>query len=388
MGPSLPGMTQHDSKGPLEGVKVVQIASLAPGPFAACLLADMGADVVRVDRLGPAPRLSSDLLGRGQRSICVDLKHADAAPLVLKLVEEADLLIEGFRPGVMERLGLGPDVCLERNPALVYGRMTGYGQEGPLAQAAGHDINYISLSGVLAMVGRAGQPPTPPLNLVGDFGGGGMLLAFGLVCALFEARRSGRGQVVDAAMVDGSAMLMLPFFGGSRSSTPHERGTNLLDSGAPFYDAYETADGRWVSVGAIEPAFYDELVARMGLDRETLPHQMDSGTWPALKEHFARVFRTRTRDEWCEVFEGSDGCFAPVLELAEAAAHPHNVARHAFVEIDGVGQPAPAPRLSVTPGQVHRPPPKPGQHTEEILAEWGGLSKQEVSALRRLGAVG
>jgi alpha-methylacyl-CoA racemase len=381
-------MTQNLNKGPLQGVKVVQVASLAPGPFAACLLADMGADVVRVDRVGPGSKLSSDLLGRGQRSLCVDLKHPDGAPLVLSLIEQADLLIEGFRPGVMERLGLGPDACLDRNPALVYGRMTGFGQDGPLAQAAGHDINYIALSGVLGRVGRAGHPPTPPLNLVGDFGGGGMLLAFGLVCALFEARSSGRGQVVDAAMVDGSAMLMLPFFAGGRRSTPYERGKTLLDSGAPFYDAYETADGRWVSVGAIEPAFYDELVTKMGLDRATLPEQMDSSTWPALKEHFARVFRTRTRDEWCEILEGSDACFAPVLGLEEVAAHPHNAARHAFVEVDGLAQPAPAPRFSETPGGIHRPPPKPGQHTNEILADWAGLSDEDISALRRLGAVG
>jgi len=381
-------MSPIDSKGPLDGVKVVQIASLAPGPFAACLLADMGADVVRVDRLGPASKLTADLLGRGQRSLCVDLKHSDGPPTVLKLIEGADLLIEGFRPGVMERLGLGPDLCLDRNPALVYGRMTGYGQDGPLSQAAGHDINYISLSGTLSMVGRAGQPPTPPLNLVGDFGGGGMFLAFGLVCALFEARRSGRGQVVDASMVEGSAMLMLPFFGGPRRSEPHPRGTNLLDSGAPFYDAYETADGQWVSVGAIEPQFYDELVTKMGLDRETLPVQMDPSTWPALKEHFARVFRTRTRDEWCQIFEGSDACFAPVLNLVEAAGHPHNTARRAFIQVEGVDQPAPAPRFSVTPGGVHRAPPKPGQHTDEILAEWGGFSDGEISALRRLGAVG
>jgi alpha-methylacyl-CoA racemase len=381
-------MSQNVNRGPLQGVKVVQIASLAPGPFAACLLADMGADVVRVDRLGPGPKLSSDLMGRGQRSVCVDLKHPDGAPTVLRLVEPADLLIEGFRPGVMERLGLGPDVCLDRNPALVFGRMTGFGQEGPLAQAAGHDINYISLSGALGMVGRADQPPTPPLSLVGDFGGGGMFLAFGLVCALFEARQSGRGQVVDAAMVDGSAMLMLPFFAGARRSTPSERGTNLLDSGAPFYDAYETADGRWVSVGAIEPAFYDELVTKMGLDRETLPPQMDSSTWPALKEHFARVFRTRTRDEWCEILEGSDACFAPVLDLGEVPTHPHNVARQAFLEMDGLVQPAPAPRFSETPGGIHRSSPKPGQHTDEILREWAGLSDQDISALRRVGAVG
>jgi alpha-methylacyl-CoA racemase len=389
---SLPDVTGADDEvraGPLEGVKVVEIASLAPGPFAACLLADMGADVVRIDRLGASPRFASDLLGRGRRSVAVDLKHPDATAVVMGLVDRADLLIEGFRPGVMERLGLGPDACLPRNPALVYGRMTGYGQDGPLAGAAGHDINYIALSGVLGMVGRAHQPPTPPLNLVGDFGGGAMFLAFGLVCALFEARRSGRGQVVDAAMVDGSSMLMLPFFGARPSGlTAWERGSNLLDSGAPFYDAYETSDGRWISVGAIEPQFYAELVSTMGLDAETLPAQMDVATWPDMKARFAEVFRTRTRDEWVEAFAGRDACFAPVLDLAEVDAHPHSSARQAYVEVGGVVQPAPAPRFSVTPGRVRLPPPRPGEHTDEVLSEWAGLTPSDIAGLRSSRAVG
>jgi alpha-methylacyl-CoA racemase len=372
-------------KGPLEGVRVLQIASLAPGPFAACMLADAGADVVRVDRLEGPPALGSPLLARGQRSIAVDLKHPDGVALVLDLVESCDAIVEGFRPGVMERLGLGPDQCLDRKPALVYGRMTGFGQDGPLAKAAGHDINYIALSGVLGRIGRFGQPPTPPLNLVGDFGGGGMLLAFGLVCALMSARRTGVGQVVDAAMVDGSALLMLPFFGGR--DTPTTRGTNLLDSGAPFYDAYETADGKWVSVGAIEPQFYGELLAGLGIDPDSLPQQMDSGSWPATKELFAGIFRTRTRDEWCEVFEGSDACFAPVLELSEVDEHPHSSARAAFVEIGGTVQPAPAPRFSGTPGSVRAGPPRSGEHTEEVLAEWAGIGGERLEALRSAGAI-
>jgi alpha-methylacyl-CoA racemase len=383
------GADDGERTGPLEGVKVVEIASLAPGPFAGCLLADMGADVVRIDRLGVSPRFASDLLGRGRRSVAVDLKHPDGTAAVMGLVDRSDLLIEGFRPGVMERLGLGPDACLLRNPALVYGRMTGYGQDGPLAGAAGHDINYIALSGVLGMVGRAHQPPTPPLNLVGDFGGGGMFLAFGLVCALFEARRSGQGQVVDAAMVDGSAMLMLPFFGTRPSGlTGRERGTNLLDSGAPFYDAYETSDERWVSVGAIEPQFYAELVETMGLDPETLPAQMDVATWPDMKARFAEVFRTRTRDEWCEAFAGRDACFAPVLDLSEVDGNPHSSARQAYVEVGGVVQPAPAPRFSITPGRVRLPPPRPGEHTDEVLSEWAGLTPSDIAGLRRSGAVG
>jgi len=295
---------------------------------------------------------------------------------------------------VMERLGLGPDVCLERNPALVYGRITGFGQDGPLARAAGHDINYIALAGVLGRIGRRDQPPTPPLNLIGDFGGGGMLLAFGLLCGLLEARATGRGQVVDAAMIDGSALLMLPFFGGRRRGAEGsgggwgERGTNLLDSGAPFYDAYETADGKWVSVGAIEPQFFAELVRRLGLDPADLRPQMEQEGWEETRARFAEVFRQRTRDEWCAALEGSDACFSPVLGLDEVDSHPHNAARSGFPELDGVVQPAPAPRLSVTPGAVRRPPPAAGQHTDEVLAEWAGLDPGEIEKLRAAGAVG
>ena len=376
------------SPGPLAAVRVVEIASLAPGPFAACMLADMGADIVRVDRLGAGPMFGSDLLGRGRRSLAADLKHPDGAATVLRLIESADVLIEGFRPGVMERLGLGPEACLARNGRLVYGRMTGYGQDGPWARAAGHDINYISIIGALGMIGRADQPPTPPLNLVGDFGGGGMVLAFGVACALFEAQRSGRGQVVDAAMVDGSAMLMLPFFGSRAGATGAGRGTNLLDSGAPFYDAYETADGRWVSVGAIEPQFYAELLEKLRLDPHELPAQMDESSWPEVKTRFAEAFQGRTRDEWCEIFEGSDACFAPVLDLDEVEDHPHNRARRAYIEVDGVVQPAPAPRLSVTPGSVQRRPPKSGEHTDAVLAEWLGLGPADIAALRESGAIG
>jgi alpha-methylacyl-CoA racemase len=380
-------------EGPLRGVRVVEIASLAPGPFAGCLLADMGADVVRVDRreaVGVDP--GGQLLGRGRRSLAADLKNPDGVETVLRLVDGADLLIEGFRPGVMERLGLGPDVCLERNPALVYGRITGFGQDGPLARAAGHDINYIALAGALGRIGRRDQPPTPPLNLIGDFGGGGMLLAFGLLCGLLEARATGRGQVVDAAMIDGSALLMLPFFGGRRRGAEGpvwgERGTNLLDSGAPFYDAYETADGKWVSVGAIEPQFFAELVRRLGLDPADLRPQMEQEGWEETRARFAEVFRQRSRDEWCAALEGSDACFSPVLGLDEVDRHPHNAARSGFPELDGVVQPAPAPRLSVTPGAVRRPPPAAGQHTDEVLAEWAGLEPGEVEKLRAAGAVG
>jgi alpha-methylacyl-CoA racemase len=381
------------------------MAGLAPGPFAACMLADMGADVVRVDRPGPAPPIGPGLLGRGRRSVAVDLKHPEGTAVVLDLVDRADILIEGYRPGVMERLGLGPGVCLARNPSLVYGRMTGFGQDGPLSGAAGHDINYISLSGALAMIGRAGQPPTPPLNLVGDFGGGGMLLAFGLLCALLNARSGGGGQVVDAAMIDGTSMLLLPFFGAASGATANsattvdpdaalddrrerpERGHNLLDSGAPFYDAYETSDGRWVSVGAIEPQFYAALLRGLGLDPTGLPPQMDRSGWPDTKALFASVIRTRTRDEWCEIFAAGDACVAPVLELGEVASYPHNAARGSHIEVSGVKQPAPAPRLSVTPGAVRRPPPRIGEHTDEVLKDWADQNAEQISELRRSGAI-
>ncbi|HMC40624.1 MAG TPA: CaiB/BaiF CoA-transferase family protein [Acidimicrobiales bacterium] len=374
--------------GPLRDVRVVELASLAPAPFAACLLADMGADVIRVDRIGPRPMFASPLLDRGKRSIAVDLKQPAGVGLVLDLVEQADILIEGYRPGVTERLGVGPAECLARRPSLVYGRMTGFGQDGPLAHSAGHDIDYIALSGVLGRLGRAGQPPTPPLNLVGDFGGGSMFLVFGVLCALHEARRTGVGQVVDAAMVEGSGYLMLPFFGGGATTRPASpRGTGVLDSGAPFYDAYETSDGKWVAVGAMEPQFYAALLAGLGLDPAELPDQFDSASWPDMKRRFAAAFAGRTRAEWEKVFAGTDACVAPVLDFDELADHPHLQARGFLETHEGVAQPGPAPKLSSTPGRVAGPPPDTGQHTAEILAEWLGLDEPAVGAMHRDGTV-
>ncbi len=378
--------------GPLAGVRIIELAGIGPGPFAAMLLADMGAEVVRVDRAaavtgGDPAAPPVDPLLRGRRSIGVDLKHPEGVEAVLRLVGAADALIEGFRPGVTERMGLGPDVCLERNGALVYGRMTGWGQDGPYAQTAGHDINYIALAGALEGVGRAGQPPTPPLNLVGDFGGGAMFLAFGVVCGILEARASGTGQVVDAAMVDGAATLMSMFHGFQAMGIwQPERGTNLLDSGAHFYDVYECADGGYVSIGSIEPQFYAELLRLTGLDGEDLSHQHDRSQWPALKERLAAVFKERTRDEWCKVMEGTDVCFAPVLSLDEAPTHPHMAARGTFTEVAGVRQPAPAPRFSRTSPEISRPPSHPGQHTDEVLTGWG-FTTDEVAGLREAGAV-
>jgi alpha-methylacyl-CoA racemase len=380
--------------GPLAGVRILELAGIGPGPFAAMLLADMGAEVVRVDRAqavreggGPAP---VDPLLRGRRSIAVDLKSPDGVEALLGMVASADALIEGFRPGVTERMGLGPEVCLSRNPRLVYGRMTGWGQEGPYASTAGHDINYIALAGALEAVGRNGQPPTPPLNLVGDFGGGAMFLAFGVVCGILEARTTGQGQVVDAAMVDGAAALMSMFYGmKAMGMWGPERGTNLLDSGAHFYDVYECADGGYVSIGSIEPQFYAELLRLTGLEEAwdgDLPSQHDRSQWPALKERLAAIFRTRTRDEWCATMEGTDVCFAPVLSLDEAHEHPHMAARGTFTEVAGIRQPAPAPRFSRTPGAIERPPSSPGQHTDEVLADWG-FDADEVTRLREAGAV-
>jgi alpha-methylacyl-CoA racemase len=375
--------------GPLTGLRIVEIAGIGPGPYCAMLLADMGAEVLRVER--PA-KLSGgdarfDLLSRGRRCVAIDLKQRAGVEAVLRLVERADGLTEGFRPGVMERLGLGPDECLARNPRLVYGRMTGFGQSGPLAQAAGHDINYISLAGALDPIGRKGAPPTPPLNLVGDFGGGGLLLAFGMTCALLERTRSGKGQVVDAAMVDGAAALMTVFHGAQQSGFwSEERGTNLLDTGSHFYDAYETSDGKFVSIGAIEPQFYAELLKRIGLDADSLPAQLDRARWPEAKETLRRLFKTKTRAEWCALLEGSDACFAPVLSMSEARKHPHNVAREAFVEIAGVSQPRPAPRFSRTDSEVQRPPARVGEHTDEALRDWG-FSNAELAELRRGNAI-
>jgi alpha-methylacyl-CoA racemase len=378
--------------GPLQGIRVVEIAGIGPGPFAAMMLSDMGADVLRVDRAQSVPAIppaesSFDLLNRGRRSVGVDLKHAQGVETLLRLVERADALIEGFRPGVMERLGLGPEVCTRRNPRLVYGRMTGWGQQGPIAHAAGHDINYIALAGTLHHIGRQGEKPLPPLNLVGDFGGGGMLLAFGVVCALVERQRSGKGQVVDAAMVDGAAVLMTMMHAFRHTGMfTDERGTNLLDTGAHFYETYETRDGKHVAIGSIEPQFYAELLKRTGLEGQDLPRQMDRARWPEMKQRLAAIFATRTRDEWCEIMEGSDVCFAPVLSMGEAYQHPHNVARRTFVEVAGKLQPAPAPRFDRTPPEITRPPCHPGQHTDEALRDWG-FSADDVRTLREAKAV-
>jgi alpha-methylacyl-CoA racemase len=384
--------TEDNDVGPLSGVRVIEIAGIGPGPFAAMLLSDMGADVVRVDRAQSVERGFDpgwmEVLNRGRRSIGVDLKQSDGVETVLRMVEQADALIEGFRPGVAERLGIGPDACRARNPKLVYGRMTGWGQDGPYAQAAGHDINYISLAGALAHFGRAGGKPTPPMNVVGDFGGGGMLLAFGVACALLEARSSGEGQVVDAAMVDGSATLMAMAWGLRALGAFDEEhlGGNVLDTGAPFYDTYETADGKFISVGSLEPQFYAELIEKLGLSDADLPAQMDRSGWDTLREKFATLFKSKTRDEWCAILEQTDTCFAPVLTMSEAAAHPHIKARDTVVEHDGVLQPAPAPRFSRTPGAISRRAAQPGQHTDEALADWG-FTSDELAKLRDAGAI-
>ncbi|MFD4195242.1 CaiB/BaiF CoA transferase family protein [Amycolatopsis thermoflava] len=377
--------------GPLSGVRVVEVGSIGPGPFCAMLLADLGADVLRLDRVdgaalvGPNADFRTELLHRGRRSVAVDLKHPAGAEVVLDLVERADALIEGFRPGVAERLGIGPDICLDRNPALVYGRMTGFGQDGPLAQAVGHDLNYVALSGTLSLIGRRGQPPTPPLSLIGDFAGGGSLLAFGILAALLERQRSGRGQVVDAAMVEGAALLSTAFFGYTQTGAwSRERGTNLVDSGAPFYDVYETADGKWLSVAALEQRFYDDLVDLLGVADP--PDREDSSTWPRLRELFAAAIRTRTRDEWAKLAERRSSCVAPVLDTDEAPRHPHNVARGSFVERDGLVQPAPAPKFSRTPAALGRRPPVPGEHTAEALRDWG-VAAERVEQWRRSGAI-
>jgi alpha-methylacyl-CoA racemase len=375
----------------LHGVKVIELTGIGPGPFAATLLSDMGAEVVRVERahLAQTADKPSGFVfdGRGRRAITVDLKHPDGVETVLRLVEQADALIEGFRPGVTERLGLGPDVCLARNRKLVYGRMTGWGQEGPLAHAAGHDINYIALAGALAHFGRVGQPPTPPINLVGDYGGGGMFLAFGVVCGILEARGSGEGQVVDAAMVDGAAYLMGAIWGlRGMGMFEEERGTNLLDTGSPFYDVYETADGEWVSIGSIEPQFFAQLLELTGVECHDLPHQMDRSGWPLLRERLTAIFKAKTRAEWVEVLEGTDVCFAPVLPMSEAKQHPHITARGIVVEHDHIDQPAPAPRFSRTEAEIQGPAPRPGEHSEAVLADYG-FSRDEVDALLASGAV-
>jgi alpha-methylacyl-CoA racemase len=379
--------------GPLQGLRVVELASIGPGPMCAMLLADLGADVVRVDRLEPSglgvpmePRF--DVHGRNRRSVAIDLKAADGRAAVLRLVERADVVIEGFRPGVAERLGLGPADCHARNPRLVYGRVTGFGQTGPLAQAAGHDLNYIALTGALHAIGPAAGAPVPPLNLVGDYGGGALYLAFGLLAAVYERQSSGRGQVVDAAMVDGAASLM-SLFNGLRAAGAWgaPRGENLLDGGAPFYGVYETADGLHVALGPLEPKFFAEFARRVGLPEHFVRGQHDRALWPAMRAAIAEIVRTRTRDAWCAQLEGTDACFAPVLTLDEAPAHPHALARASYVRVDGVTQPAPAPRFDRSVPQTPRPAPEVGAHTAEVLAE-AGFDAAQVQALRDAGVIG
>ena len=381
--------------GPLAGIRVIEMVGLGPCPFAAMMLADMGAEVIRIDRKAvpgapnPFPMLGTkyDVMARGRRSIALDLKQPAARAVVLRLVEQSDVVLEGFRPGVMERLGLGPDACQARNPTLVYGRITGWGQQGPLAQAAGHDINYIALTGMLHAMGRADAPPAPPLNLVGDFGGGAMMLAFGVVCAVLEASRSGKGQVVDAAMTDGAALLGAMMYGfRAHGSWRDQRGANMLDGGAHYYDTYACADGKFISIGAIEPQFYGLLLKLAEIDDPAFRAQMDARQWPALTEKLAAVFRARSRDEWCRLLEGTDVCFAPVLDMGEAPQHPHNVARGTFVDVDGVTQPAPAPRFSRTVPEIGSAPAQPGEHSAAVLGEWG-WSVAEIDALAAQGVI-
>jgi alpha-methylacyl-CoA racemase len=385
--------------GPLDGIRVIEMAGMGPGPFAAMLLADLGADVIRVDRWSDSGDLPDTerrvrgtdptryVLHRGRRSLGVDLKAPGATELLLDMAAQADALIEGFRPGVMERLGLGPDVCLARNPRLIYGRMTGWGQDGPLAATAGHDINYIALSGALHQVARKGERPLPPVNLVGDMGGGGLILAYGVVCALLAVARGGGGQVVDAAITDGSALLTAMLYGlvaqGRWSTTP---GTNFADTGAPYYEVYETADGKHVAVGAIEPRFYATLIGKLGLEPEAEATQNDQSRWPETKARFAEIFRTRTRDQWAAYFEYTDACVTPVLSMQEAAQDRHALERQAFIEMDGITQPSPAPRFSRTPSEARSPPPMNGEHTREVLTEFG-CSPAEIERLQKAGAI-
>ncbi|GAB5453714.1 MAG: CaiB/BaiF CoA-transferase family protein [Halioglobus sp.] len=378
--------------GPLQGITLIEIAGLGPGPFAAMMLADMGANIIRVERPGgsmfaAADNVKLDFLNRNKRCISVNLKEADGVDTVLRLLDQADGLLEGNRPGVMERLGLGPDVCRQRNPKLVYGRMTGWGQEGPMATEAGHDINYIALAGALHGIGHAGEKPAIPLNLVGDFGGGGLLLAFGMVCALLEAKNSGKGQVVDAAMIDGAAALMASTFGASQVGFwSDERGTNLLDGGSHFYNTYETADGKYISLGSIEGQFYEALLDKLGQDAAHFENQFDMENWPVMKKQLADIIRRKTRDEWDEIFAGADVCYAPVLSMAEVRHHPHHQARQTFLEDGDVWQPVPAPRFSRTPGEVQRHAARIGEHSEEVLREFG-FTETEIESRLENGSV-
>jgi alpha-methylacyl-CoA racemase len=371
-------------QGPLSGLKVIEFAGIGPGPFCGMLLSDLGADVVRIDRKGGRGGAPSDVTARGRRSVAMDLKQPAAIEACLKLVEEADVLFEGFRPGVMERLGLGPDVALARNPKLVYGRMTGWGQSGPYSQAAGHDMNYIAITGALHAIGT-GDKPVPPLNLVGDFGGGALYLAYGLLAGVISARASGKGQVIDCAMSDGAASLMAMFYGmKGAGGWVEKRRHNLLDGGAHFYDTYQCSDGLWISLGSIEPQFYALLLEKTGINDPEFQSQMDRSKWPSLREKLANVIKTKTRDEWCEIMEGSDVCFGPVLTLEEAPAHKHNAARQTFIQVAGVTQPAPAPRFMGTPSATPAPPPGIGAHNESALSDWG-FSSGDIEQLKTAG---
>lgn len=376
--------------GPLENVKIVEVGGIGPGPFCAQMLSDMGSDIVRIDRQGETKRsleAKYSFLHRGRPSIGLNLGKPEGVAALLKIVDHCDALIEGFRPGVMEKLGIGPEVCLARHPKLVYGRMTGWGQDGPLALTAGHDINYISLSGALHAIGRPGEKPVPPLNLVGDFGGGGMLLALGILCALLEAQKSGRGQVVDAAMVDGSALLMGSIYGRwAAGRWTDQRGTNLLDGGAPFYDTYETADGKWISIGSIEPQFYALLLQYAELTESDFFPQFNQARWPDRKMKLAEIFKKKTREEWCAIMGNTDICFAPVLSFDEAINHPHNVARKTFIDVGGVIQPAPAPRFSRTQPEIPSPASEPGENTESELTRWD-FGLDEIKALKEAGVI-
>jgi len=374
-------------QGPLSGLKVVEFAGIGPGPFCGMLLSDLGADVVRVDRKGGRGGAKSDITSRGRRSVALDLKQPAAVEACLKLMEGADAILEGFRPGVMERLGLGPDVALKRNPKLVYGRMTGWGQFGPYAQAAGHDMNYIAITGALDAIGTKDKP-VPPLNLVGDFGGGALYLAFGLLAGVISARETGKGQVIDCAMSDGAASLMSMFYGFKAGGAWSDAGrrTNLLDGGAHFYDTYQCADGKWISIGSIEPQFYALLLEKTGINDPDFKAQMDRGQWDSLRERLAKVIAGKTQAEWCQIMDATDVCFAPILNMDEAPKHPHNVARQTFVDVEGVVQPAPAPRFSATPGVIQGPPPAIGAHNETALKDWG-FSADEIGALQTSGAL-
>jgi alpha-methylacyl-CoA racemase len=373
-------MEEFMRQGPLTGLKIVEFAGIGPGPFCGMLLSDLGADVVRIDRKGPGRGSPADVTARGRRSVALDLKSPEAIEACLKLVEQADVLFEGFRPGVMERLGLGPDVALKRNPKLVYGRMTGWGQTGPLSHAAGHDMNYIAITGALHAIGTDDKP-VPPLNLVGDFGGGALYLAFGILAGVIQARETGKGQVIDCAMSDGAASLMAMFYGmKAAGGWKEERRKNLLDGGAHFYDTYQCSDGKWISIGSIEPQFYALLLEKTGINDPDFARQMDRSIWPDLRAKLAHVIAQKTRDEWTEIMGGTDVCFGPILDLDEAPKHPHNAARQTFVEVAGVTQPAPAPRFSATPGAIQGPPPAIGANNEDALRDWG-FSAAEIAAL-------